>query len=456
MNADQFFTLLNETDNSYLAAAHKSMNEKPARAWFRPALIAACLTLVLVAIPVGIMIGNRTVNPSVPVIHPSTSDNTVITTAPAPPTTQAPITTEKPKASVLDIPGATVFDENNKNFQTTESLGSNIAFSYNLNSEQTLAWAKRIQKENKAVLGIVKSYTSVLVPDGKAYYRITTMEIAVLEDYSGIDRETITAVYANRYEWDSNRYIPVTKYIVGEATHSLSNTIVENFSINTDMFEVALKSTKRYSESYPCATLFLLKDSKDSDLTLGANSYPLSNYADYMIDACLNYLPDNDAFSSPSVILASGFRSNLIREIFLQELSLHDLFGYLFTFENDHEGFKGHTALVFRIPKFVDRIYETDSIFSESLFIQTEDADQLKINSDYKWMLTVDQRTYEITCFDLMNTSATIEVYLDLDFDFSEEEYENIRLDIYDSEGNLLCYAFFPKTDSLTFIMNNQ
>ena len=109
MNADQLFTLLNETNDSYLKAAHKSMTAKPTRAWFHPALIAACLTLVLLAIPVGILIGNRTITPNVPIISPSTESNTVITT-------KAPETTEKPKASILDIPGATVFDENDNRF----------------------------------------------------------------------------------------------------------------------------------------------------------------------------------------------------------------------------------------------------------------------------------------------------------------------------------------------------
>ena len=103
INSNQFFDLLGEADSSYLAAAYKSMNEKPARAWFRPALIAACLTLVLIAIPVGILIGNHTTKPTVPVIDPTT------TTATVPPATTPPETTEAHKASVLDIPGATLF-----------------------------------------------------------------------------------------------------------------------------------------------------------------------------------------------------------------------------------------------------------------------------------------------------------------------------------------------------------
>lgn len=36
-----------------------------------------------------------------------------------------------------------------------------------------------------------------------------------------------------------------------------------------------------------------------------------------------------------------------------------------------------------------------------------------------------------------------IEVHLDLGVDFTERDFENVRLDIYDSENNLLCYNDF-------------
>ena len=436
MNADQFFILLNETNDSYLKAAHQSMTEKPARAWFRPALIAACLTLVLIAIPMGIMIGNHTITPTVPIITPSTTDNTVTTT-------QAPETTEKPKASILDIPSATLF-ENDGSFLTTEGRGSSGGLSYDLSGEQTVAWAKRVQKENSAVLGIIKSYTSVIVPDGKAYYRITTMEITVLEDYTGIGSETVTAVYANRYEWDLHHYIPATQYILGEATYRPTNTIVENFGVRIDMFEAALECTKRHSEAYPYAALLLLKDIKDNALTVGENTYPLSDYADYILDACLDYAPNFDFFSLFSLQIPFIFRTGLIREVFMKQLSVYDGMGYTFNFKNSYTEFDNHTAFSFGITKFQNfRSYETDSIFSEKLFTESENTATLNVNPDYKWVLTIDEVTYEITRFDVKNPSHMIEVYLDLGSDFTEGDFENVRLDIYDSKNNLLCYADF-------------
>lgn len=390
------------------ALLQHALTETPRRKGFRPILIAACLTVMLIAIPLGILIANRTETPEVPIVDVTTS---------------APITTEAPKADLFDIPGAVLF-ENDGSFQTTEGRGASGAYAYDLNGEQTLAFAKRVGEENKAVLGLVKSHTSVLVPDGKDYYRITKMEIAVLEDYSGFGEGTITAVYANRYEWGLNSYYPATPYTLGNATYRPDNKVVENFSVTVDMFEAALDCTERHCESYPYAALFLLKDAKDSTVTVEDASVRLSDFADYVLDACFDYDPDFDAFALFSLKIPFIFRTSLIREVFLGELSIYDGYGILFQIESNH--------LLFRIPKFVDfRMHETDSIFSETLFIENQ------VNPDHKWVLTVDGTAHEITHIDLKNTDPAIEVYLDIDF----EDCETIRLDIYDSDGNLICYA---------------
>lgn len=279
MNADQFFNLLNETDGSYLAAAHKSMTEKPARAWFRPTLIAACLMLVLLAIPVGIMIGNRTIKPSVPVITPNTTGHSTVTAAPpattAPTTTQTPITTEKPKASVLDIPGATLFDENDTRFF---KLGDTYSGNHNYSEKEMLEWANQMKENNLIVVGYIKNSTSVLVEDDDGYCRISTMEIQVLENISNINQESITAVYTCRYECESgNTYNPVGTY---RGTDSIA--------VKTDQFGEALFCTKAYIDMQgQAAGFFLLKRTNNQQLTVGETSYELSNYADYILDACL-------------------------------------------------------------------------------------------------------------------------------------------------------------------------
>ncbi len=269
INSNQFFDLLGEADSSYLTAAYKSMNEKPARAWFRPALIAACLTLVLIAIPVGILIGNRTIKPTVPVIDPTT------TTATVPPATTPPETTGTPKASVLDIPGATLFD---KVDWTYSKPGSPNASSPSLSKEEQFEWINQMKENNSIVMGYIKDYTSVLVSQGKDYYHISTMEIQVLENISGIESETIKAVYTCRYE-----YLPYDAY---KPTGTYQGT--DSIGSSADQFFEALDCTEAYkAQKGKCAGFILLKDSKNETLTIGEESYHLSDYADYILDASL-------------------------------------------------------------------------------------------------------------------------------------------------------------------------
>lgn len=273
MNADQFFALLNETDSSYLTVAHKIMTQKPARAWFRPALIAACLTLVLVAIPVSILIGNRTIKPSVPVIPPTTTDTTVTTTQ-APMTTQAPETTARP--SILDIPGATVFDENdNRFYKPANSFSGSVSIS----DEIRLEWAKNMKENNAIVIGYIQDYTTILVEDGKDYYQISTMTIQVLEKIIGIEEKTITAVYACRYYNDYGCYMPAGTY---RGTDSIWS--------RCDQFREALICTDAYiANQGKAAGFLLLKESKDQTILIGNTTYNLSDYADYVLDACLQW-----------------------------------------------------------------------------------------------------------------------------------------------------------------------
>lgn len=271
MNSSQFFDLLNETDSNYLAAAHKSMTEKPARAWFRPALIAACLTLVLLAIPVGIMIGKSNNTPQVPVIDPSTSDHTVTTVAP--PTTEAPGTTARP--SILDIPGAVPFEEVDWSYSKPgiPSTGNPL-----LSQEEQLEWINQMKENNSIVVGYIKDYTSVLVPDGMDYYHISTMEIQVLDNISGIEAKTIKAVYACQYV-----YLPYGAY-TPQGTYHGTDTI----STIADQFLQALNCTEAYIYNQGLAAGFiLLKESKDQTFLIGDTSYNLSDYADYVLDACL-------------------------------------------------------------------------------------------------------------------------------------------------------------------------
>lgn len=442
INSNQFFDLLGEADSSYLTASYKSMTEKPARVWFRPALIAACLTLVLIAIPVGILIGNRTIKPTVPVIDPTT------TTATVPPATTPSETTEAPKASILDIPGATLF-ENDGRFVTEGGKDSSFDTFYSFTDAQKHEWAYRVKEENEVVVGYVKDYTSVLVPDGKDYYRITTMEIAVLEDFSGIGVETVKAVYANRYKWYSGGdYYPVTKYVIADGIKENTNEVIKDLGVQCDMFQEALFCSNT-PEVYP--GLILLKDAQNNDLTIGEDTYHLSDYADYVLDACLMYDKGLDRIDLGRDSIHLGFRSGMIREIFFNVIS----FGGgrdtpFFYFDNSYKAFDGNIAINIRLWKASGTIFY-DSIFYDDLFIENEDLTKTELNPEYTWVVTINGVKYEIKRFDLSDTTSATTIYLDLGpdfsfdlFDYDENDqytYENVRLDIYDSEGNLLCYS---------------
>ena len=408
---------------------------------------AACLTVMLLAIPLGVLIANQTETPKVPILDTTMSSSPTTTTAI---TTPTPITTEKPKNSILDIPGAVLF-ENDERFETINTGRPSVGYNYDFTNAQMQTWAKRVQEENVAVLGIVKDYTSVLVPDGKSFYRITTMEITVLEDYSDLGSETIRVVYANRYEPSGERYIPTSKYTVGEVTNRATepNTVRSNYTVTNDMFEEALKYTEYRREDYPIAALLLLKEAKDNTFTIGKTTYDSSEYGDYVLDICFGYEPEFDAFFLNHHYLCFNFYSNLIREVFIKELSIDK---GSFTLKKSYD----HTDLYFMIPLFRSfRAFEFDSIFSERLFIETENSIILQSNPEYRWVVSIERVQYEITNFDLKRQSSAIEVALDLGTDFTfdlfafdengQYTFENIRLDIYASDGSLLCYYDFAK-----------
>ena len=453
MNASQFFTLLNETNDSYLAAAHKSMAEKPARAWFRPTLIAACLTLVLVAIPVGILIGNRTIKPSVPVITPTTTDNTVTTTQ-APPITQPPPqTTEKPKASILDIPDAVLFDENDERFQTE---GQNSAFSnyYSFTDSQKCKWIDRVVEENEVIAGYIQNATTVLVPDGKDYYQITTMEIAVLEDFSGIGKETVTAVYASKYKYHTGSYYPDNTYLIGDGINIATEEIREHITVSNDMFREAEYVTLRRN-TLNHAGLILLKKAKNQTVTIEENTYALSDYSDFVLDACLYYELGSDLIYLEDGPILLAFPSGMFYERYFNLMTFGSYIGgddnLSFRFEESYEAFDCQTALCLELLFANEKRFLYDSIFADELFINRSEPQNRLINPEYTWVVTIDGVKYEIKRFDLENYRTSTYIYLDLGayfsfdlFDYNENNqytYENMRLDIYDSEGNLLCYS---------------
>ena len=135
-----------------------------------------------------------------------------------------------------------------------------------------------MKENNSIVIGYIKDSTSVLVEDGDGYYRINTMQIQVLKNIIDIEEKTITAVYACRYERNyGNVYKPAGTY-----------RCTDSFGVKTDQFLEALFCTQAYVELQGKAAGFiLLREATDQKLTLGNTSYNLSDYADYVLDACL-------------------------------------------------------------------------------------------------------------------------------------------------------------------------
>ena len=256
-------------DDDLILSAQKARRTPPRRFAL---LAAACLILMLLAIPVGIVIANQTDTPEVPII---TTNNTVITTVTLPTATIPPQTTTRP--SILDIPGATVLDENDDRFD--EPGYSFFPSSKHPSEEERLEWVKNMKENNAIIIGYIQDYTTVLVEDGENYYQISTMTIQVLENVSGIEEKTVTAVYACRYYNDYGNYKPAGTYRVTDSIWS-----------RCDQFREALICTDAYiANQGKAAGFLLLKESKDQTLLIGNTTYNLSDYADYVLDACLQW-----------------------------------------------------------------------------------------------------------------------------------------------------------------------
>ena len=444
---------IGKIDDDLLFDAAQARMRKPRRIPYFVA--AACLTMILLIIPIGILLANQTETPKVPIVDTTTSSSPTTTTAI---TTPTPITTEKPKNSVLDIPSAELF-VNDGSFQTEPGKGLTANAFYSFSDTQLHAWANRIKEENEAVVGIVKSYTSVLIPDGKAYYRVTTMEIEVLEDFSGIKSETVNAVSVCRYEPYYGDYYPATKYTVGEGTLDYvgdkPDEIVPNVGFKLDMFQQAL-SAPSYIQGVP---FLLLKDAKDQTVTIENETYALSDYADYVLDACLQYETGVDKMYMRDLNISLTATSALLREVFLNQISFDNGPDQpFFQFRESYEAFNGNVAMRLNLYKAVERLYNS-SIFYDKLFIDTDERSETKINPAYTWVVTIDGVEYTIKRFEIIDSSSRTKIYLDLGADFSFDlfaydennryTYENMRLDIYDSEGNLLCYSLLTNNQRL-------
>ena len=387
----------------------------------------------------------------------------------APITTTLPETTARP--SVLDIPNATEFDEDDERFQrhTIRICGGGL--SREAQEQRTKAWLEnQVKEEHAVVMGQVTDYTSALVPDGDGYYVITTMEIKVIQDISGVGKDTVTAVYACRYK-------PYATYYIPEATYYMKNVIASDGTVidagyTTDMFDDYLTHTSLYSDDRSVG-IFLLNNAEGKEVRIENNSYKLSDYSDSVMDACLLYrIGSGIAQLTGSGMSVTNVFFHLFEEVFgLNEPKPNpeqpkptydegaiDILrgkesptyepdtwlmaikkikdGAFFMMEDAYADFAGHPALVLSL--------NTESVIYENLFIKTQDPSYREANTDYAWALVIDGTVYDINQYSLvMNGDATL-LYLDLGKGFDVNQNVNeIILGLYDKYDTPYSFDFF-------------
>ena len=426
---------IGKIDDDLLFDATQARMRKPRRI---PYLVAAaCLTMILLIIPIGILLANQTETPKVPIVDTTSSSPTTTTAI----TTPTPITTEKPKNSVLDIPGATLYDKNDKRLsQVADSFSGSTSPS----DEELLAWAENVKKENKVVVGVIKNSTSVIVEEGEDLYRITYMDFTVLDDVSGLKQETVKVAYACRYEFSgTNFYRPATKYIADFSTdgNEKTRTIINDMAHFT---ESCMKDA-----TYGRAVL-LLKDAQGQSLSLSSGSLQFSDYADYVLDASFA------CGSSMNLAISYSLRTTLTLLFKLEWLRsvIHDSLmltpkkeGIFFTLENSFEVFGNNPALSVTI--------DNGCRFYNDIFIVTNTRP--KLNKTYQWAINIEGKRYEISrvwhyTYDSGTTFATppsVTLYFDLGANFPWESFaynenraytfRDVSLELYDKENNLIC-----------------
>ena len=439
---------IGKIDDDLLFDAEQARISKPPRRF--ALLAAACLILMLLAIPVGIVIANQTDTPKVPIVDATTS---------SPVTTQAPITTpasEEPigtlsRPSVLDIPGATVFEENDERFS---KLGASVSSfsSVSQSSAQKKEWCEELTQNGSMLLGKLKHYTSALLQDGEGYYRISTLEIEVsgasCNIESDVQNQTVTVIYVCRYDYNQNTslYGPSTVFYAGKATDTSTNTMID-YHITVDMLNNTLYWQELYGNT--CNFLFLIKPAEGKTITLENETYELSDYADCVMEA--NFFTDNGAGRLLlSQNQAISFPFSFLEDAFSPEVAEsekpipsydRDAIDMLNAPHSDMVAITKHQdGAYFTIEQstLVIRMVKNSIVFQELFF-----AEQTP-NSDYAWAVVIDGTVYDITQQLLVTTAAETLVYLDLGEDFdSNKPFKKIILGIYNQHATPYNFDFY-------------
>lgn len=245
---------------AYVESASKAMEEgnlAKSRRPLRYLLIAATLTLILVAILLPIALGEDPV---------STPEIT---------TPQTPTTTEKVYASLLDIPGASASSSAVADKPNDKVFSGMIQGSPKKEFQEN--WAQNVRNNYSFVVGKVLEHTSVDIPTEEGFYRLYTFTVEIDEilrdkgNKSVEGLEIFTAVYGCHYlpYEESNGTL---RYRITTPYHPYGDK-----TIYCDLGAMALEVA--YRTSFELA--FQLESSEGLTLALNGEELNFSDYAPF-------------------------------------------------------------------------------------------------------------------------------------------------------------------------------
>lgn len=439
---------LGKIDDDLLFDAETVRGRKP-RHHFAFFAAAACLTVMLLAIPLGILIANQNETPKVPLI---TTSNTIITTATLPTTTIPPQTTKRP--SILDLPGATVFDENDERFA---KLGAAVGLfsTVSQSSTQKKEWCDEVKQNYSMVIGKLVDHTSALVQDRDGYYRISTLEIEVSRVSRNIESviqdKIVTVVYVCRYDCgtDPSHYKPSTVFYAGKATNFYTDTIID-YNVSVDMLNNTLywqeATPKVYGSTYD--SLFFINSAEGKTVTIENETYELSDYADYVMEASFGFdnsalqllFMKNHAIPFPFSYIEDVFpptEPELPKPIPSYDRDALDMLNAPDPYKIITQNQDGSYFAIEKKNIVIHMVSESD--FFDDLFI-----DKREPNPDYAWAVVIDGTVYDVESPSLKTTSSETLVHLDLGEDFNADTpFDQIILGIYNKYATPYSFDYF-------------
>jgi len=134
-------------------------------------------------------------------------------------------------------------------------------------------------------------------------------------------------------------------------------------------------------------------------------------------------------------------------------MAIGDMGGAFFSFEDFHASLDNNVALVISMN-------DQGGVYNDLFFIDPDNTDtntNWEPNLDYTWVVTIEGREWEIERFSLFNNTTSGWVRIDLGSDFKwslfpydendQYTFEQVRIDIYDSQKNVVYFADLTTDD---------